>query len=625
MSAPTLHSAVLGTTEVYGIRELNNMANVATFDAGFADASIDPTTIRFVNDANQKLRELRLQNPLQCPFFIPKTEGFSLIADQKYAVDLSTIRYLSAVETEAQVFKYTSAPRFETSAAGLSMLLLKNEGAFANTDFVNVPYTQENRTRILELLTLGLLLIQIQKSIFDEVFKIVNIVSDILSGAAIITIPAGVVATLNLVTSLINLVVLINKFILLITDNIELIMPPIRLHKGINLYQYLLKGCQYMGIGLQMGDTLTSLCKQIVLTPSKSDEVGLKTSAPVSPSDLVLGLLPNQGDGLLRPSDFGYTLGEAIDFVKNRFNCRSAIKDNVYHLRTKKDPFWLQSPSYVIPDVLIEQALNYDNGWYEYNYNDIVCRYLISYAKDETDMHTLTDTNNRMSEVIFDHPIDDRKRTLLKEITEVDIDYALCVRKGKNPFDTVFLSIVNLVNSFKDVLQPIFDANTILGQSLPLLETMSIENWVQEGALLVENNFFGKPKVVLLDENGRIPNGFEKIIGADALWTNWHAFNSMAPGWKNPAFPNQSNQKIIFREVKIPFGITSWQETIVNSQCVVPGYGGGEFIKINWNTGNDHAIVDFFAYTNWAPDLTGELWKIQPENTVTTPTGNPGI
>lgn len=627
MSEPTLHTAIIGTTQVYGIRELNDMQNVATFDAGYADASIDPTTIRFVNDANKLVRELQIANPLEAAIFIPKTSGYGLMVDSKYAIDYRTKRDLSAVECEAQIFRLAGAPNFEKSAQGVSITLLKQKLALVDSDFRNVPYVLESRKRILELAVLSIQILQIQKSIFDEIFKLVNIVSDILSGAAIITIPAGIAAILNLIRTLINLGVLIQKTIQLIVDNRELFFPPIRYHKGINLYQYLEKATQFLGLELQMGNELTDLCKMAVLVPSKNDEVGTKTMIPTNDVDLFLSFLPDIGDGLLRPSDFGYTFGEAIDLVKMTFNARSAIKNGVYHLRAKKDPFWLNAPSYVIPDVLIEQALNQSNGYTEYNYEEIVSRYLISWAKDETDYHTLTDTNNRMAEVIYDHPITDRQRSLLKGITEVNIPYALCVRKKSSNmlFSLVFERLVEIVNSFQDEIQQLYaEFPQLEAVAAPILDQLGLDAWISEGAILVENHFFGTPKFVILNEDGRIPLNFESSIGANALWHNWHSFNSMAPGWKNISNPSESNQKIIFREVKIPFGIEDWNKTIINSNCTVPGYGRGEFLNIKWSNGHDFATADFFAYRTFAPNLTGTLYVIAPNNVPLVPPYNPG-
>lgn len=622
---PTIHSAIIGTTQVNGVRELHNMQTVATFDAGFADAAIDPTTLRFVGDANKKVKDFFAANPLQCPLFTPKTQGFGIIQDQKYAIDFSTMRILSAVECEAQVFRLSGAPNFEKSAAGLSIQLMKDLGLFSATDFVNVPYTEESRKRAMEQTAFALQAIIIQKSIFDEIFKLVNIAGDILSGAAVITIPAAIVAVANLLTTMISLGILVQKLIQLTYDNRELLLPPVRLHKGISWYQYLLKGTQHFGLTLEMGDALTDLLKRLVLLPSKSDAVGLKTTIPTSALDHALNTLSNPGDGLLRPGDFGYSLGESIELVKKTFNAKSAIKDGVYHLRAKKDPFWKQLPSFNIPDVLIEQALGSENGHIEYNYNELVSRYLISFAKDSTDKHTLTDVNNRMAEVIFDHPITDRKRSLLKGITEVDIPYALCVRKSGNDglLAGVFTVIAGLVNSFQDEIQAIYDLHPGLAAvAAPILEKIGIDKWNQDGALLVENHWFSTPKMVLLDEKGRIPKNFTTEIGADALWINWHSWESMAPGWKNPDNLDDTNQKIVFRNVRFPFGITDWEKTIVNSNCIVPGYGKGEFYNIKWTNGGDHATADFFAYKTWAPNLKGALYKI---DTTTLPLGNPNV
>lgn len=618
---PTIHTAIIGGSQVEGVRELHAMTTVATFDAEHADAVIDPTTLHFVDAANDAVRALHAANPLEAPDFIPTTNGYGIVAQEKYAIDFRTLRLLSTVECEASVFRLSSVD-FEKSAAGVSMQLLKDKGILLNSDFRNVPYVTENRKRALELAVLALQLIQIQKTIFDEIFKQVNIAGDILSGAAVVTIPAAIVAIANLIMSWFQIVLLVKKMIQLIKDNRELFMPPVRYHKGINWYTYLLRVTNYLGLSLQVGDELKWILQQLTLLPSKSDEVGIKTILPVNILDINLGTVPNLGDGLLRPSDFGYTGGQLFALTKRTFNCKSAVKDGVYHLRWRGDLFWQQAPNFVIPDVKIEQALGGSNGYTEYNYSDMRNRELISYAKDQTDKHTLTDVNNRMSELIYDHPVSEKRRSLLKGsemLSDIEIPYALCVRKPV--FDGVysgpFSSIVNLINTFQDELAGVndnFPSLQQVGQSI--LEKFGIDNWIQEGALLVENHFFDQPKIVMQGANGRIPSNFTEHISADALYKKWHSFNCMAPGWKDPANPSATNQKIIFRQVEIPFGILDRAKTIVNSNCFVPGFGEGEFLSIAWTNGGDFAVCDFWAYHNWAPQLTAKLYKIAPNNII---------
>lgn len=616
---PTLHTAIIGTSSVYGVRELHSMKNVATFDAGNADAAIDPTTLRFVDDANAAVRALHLLNPLEAPDFILKTEGYGIIAEQKYAIDFRTLRLLSRIECEAEVFRLAGSPGFEKTASGVSMQLLKEKGVLTISDLRQVPYVIEDRKRLVAWATFAAQSIQIQKSIFDEVFKLINIASDIASGAAVVTIPAAVIAVANLVQVFTSLAILIQKQIQLIKDNRELFIPPVRYHYGINFYQYLLKGTNYLGLDLELGDDLKSLLSRITLLPSKSDEVGNKTELPVSSLDFSLNTIPIIGDGLLRPSDFGYTLGEAFELVKILVSAKSAVKDGVYHLRAKKDPFWLNTPTFVLPDVLIGQEMDHNNGSVTYNYEELLSRYLISYEKDETDHFTLTDVNNRMAEVIYDHPVTDKKRSLLRGIEEVNIPYSLCVRKG--PYDgiysNIFNNVVEIVNSFQDQIKVVTDSYPALQQvAAAVLEKLNLEKWIQEGALLVENHWFGKPKIVLQDpETGRIPADFASEIGADALWINWQSWNSFAQGWKNPDKPTDTNQKLIFTNVTIPFGVKDWQKTIVNSQLFVPNYGPGEFTAIRWENGADKAECDFFTYKLWAPNLTAKLYKIDTTNT----------
>ena len=119
----------------------------------------------------------------------------------------------------------------------------------------------------------------------------------------------------------------------------------------------------------------------------------------------------------------------------------------------------------------------------------------------------------------------------------------------------------------------------LLEKAKPDIEKYASLIFIKKGALLVENHFFSTPKIVILEDTPagpRIPENYADEFGADALLTKYHSYNFMAPGWKDPENPEATNQKLIFENVKIPFGLEQWNIVKENSWFNSEQYGPGE-------------------------------------------------
>ena len=616
MADQTTITAELGGEFVEGIRELEGIELLALWDAGDVQASITTSEFRFTNSANKKLRELHTLLPTEGPTLIPSVTDGTLVESNNYFVNFDeNYKIISKVETAATLSKDNGSLSFQRQARGLTMQLLKQDGILTEADWVNVPYIVVNRKRLLEFLTLQISLAQVAKQIYDEIFKLINIVSDIISGAAVITAFATVVAIINLTKSIIHLVLLTIQMVKLLIDLFNVIFPPIRYHKGIGLYNWLNKGVQRLGYELQTGLTFQFLLERIVMLGSKNDEIG-KLAFWVDLTDF-LDISSDEADGLLSPNDIGYTLGQMIDVMKIKYNVKVGVRDGVVHIRPQGDDFWVESTGYEMPSVLIEQALNYDNGTCRFNYEDQVIRTVVRWQRDDSDLHTLTDTNNRVAEVIWSPiTIDNVKRVNLKGQDWNDIPFALCVPKpAKDNLFTKFIDLETLFNSLQNTLEDIYEEFPVLNDvELPDIGKALTNLFVKKNVLMIENHFFSVPKMLMIDpETGRIQEGFEEHIGADALYLNYHSYKAMAPGFKDPENVHDTYQQKIFENVRIPFGIKDWDQTIENSWFNSSDFGPGQFRKILWKPGEDFAMVDFHIFERWNSNLKGTLYKLGPQ------------
>ena len=274
MPEKTMQSAILGGDEVYGIRQLDETSVEVTFD-NENRATIDTLTFRFAGEANERLLELVDENKNEGPELVPLvTDGVISYAEKYWVVLDESFRHISDVETECTLRQDNGVLTFLEQGKGLIIELLKQEGLWTEADAVDIPYIVENRKRLLEFLTMQITLLQLSKAIYDEVFKLVNIVSDIASGLWVTTVAAGITALVNLTQTIINLVLLTIQLVKLMLDMQKALFPPTRYHKGMNLWNWLVKGANRLGHDIEFGDEFAETLKKVNLCPSKNDEVG---------------------------------------------------------------------------------------------------------------------------------------------------------------------------------------------------------------------------------------------------------------------------------------------------------------------------------------------------------------
>jgi hypothetical protein len=578
--------------------------------------SISLDSINFVDTDRsknaQKVTQLWRNLPTEgAPFSITVTglneNNQQITLDFPFYFDYTKLKFLSDVELEVGLLKESSLQSFEDRAAAITQRLLYFKQILNQVDYENVPYVVENRKTLLEQISLVYQAFNIAKTIADEVHKILNLASDIP------TLLGSIPAIANLGITITALIALTDQLFDQLVAVQEAFFPLIKYHKGIKPKTFIEKAViDYMGYdGVQFG-TLDNIMNRLVWLGHKDSEKGLPAALPLSST------FP--GAGLLKPSDTGYFLVDCKDVIKTAFRCREAIIDNIYHLRPENDPFWVLNSNYVLPSVLVEQALTVSNGTKRPNYEEATSSTIIQYATDDSDLWTLEDlkdeqdpaTTGKIISVTTVEPINvvDRRRILLRGGKSINIPFALAVRKS--PFDdlaSLFLGNVDGFNTVKDIIADRFNefSANLSGSSIPAIAQFGQAFQNREGALKIENEFFSVPKMMLLETNSSgfptIPLNFADEIGAQALYNNYHTWDSFIQGNRNPNEPSQTAGKSIFEGVRMPFGIADVEKVQQNSYFTTSNGEVGKFTKIEWNVRGDFAIVDFWIYDDWLNNI----------------------
>lgn len=519
--------------------------------------------------------------------------------DFPFYLDYTKMRFLSDVQTLTGLISDSSIQSLNFRSQGITQRLLESKGILHPTIYQNVPYIVENRKTLLEKIQLLSQAFAMLKSGVDEVFKIIAIATDTS------TLIGSPLAAVNLITTIASLIAQVSALVSLMQQIQESFFPPILYHRGIKPSTFITLGAQYMGYsGVEFG-TLSDIMERETWLGSKNNEKGIEDNVvtPIS--------------GILNPSNLGYNLFDAKELIKKKYRCREAIIDNVYHLRPEKDPFWVNNSTYIMPSVLVEQAFT-NNGTIRPNYEDVNSSTIIEYSTDDSDLHTLDDLVDSLDETstgkiisvttVTPLVVDDERKVLLQGSKNINIPYALCVRK--NVLDDLLDIFIGTAAALDTLKQIVIDSINGLVDTLaiaaPELADFLISFGNRSGALKVENHFFSVPKVVYLEDflgQPRIPENFADVIGADALYRDFHSYDSFIEGKRNPADITETAAKLIHEQVRIPFGLNDFANVLNNAYFSTENGVKGKFTKVDWNVRGDFAIVDYWIYNNWMTNI----------------------
>lgn len=581
----------------YTPRDWRSLEILATFQNETEDgvisesvqANITTTEVSFVN-TNEAQPKSDIDDWMDylptegMPLEVSIQSGTSSYSAFKGYLDFRTLQYLSDVEVKCSIKHDNGLASLDQRLRGITMELLEQKGALVVSDYSQIPYIIENRKTLLEKIALAAQVYVIFKTGVDEVHKIINIASDIPT-------LGSVLAFVNLATSIANLILLIAKLVDLLQQIQDSFLPPVRYHKGISLFKAIQKSVQYCGYSLDCG-IFESILQKTHLCPSKNDEIGL--TDPISPAS-----------GKLNPGDFGFVTSDLFTLTNKLYFTKVAIVGTTVVLRPFNDSYWVQSASYTMPSTKIEQAF-VKNGIKSINYNELKSSRIIEYVPDDSDLWTLTNTNDRISvNTVTPITVNVQNRVLLTDSERITIPYSLCVRK-----DTVddildsFLGAGDELKFIKDLIETYFNqVSDVLGQAFPVLDTFTESLDGRTGCMKVENHFFSVPKIVYLESDNRIPENFYTIIGAKALNQNYHSYKSFVPGVRNPSNPADTNAKDVYTDVTIPMGINDFNTLISNSYFNVSSGGIGKFTSIKWTPDKDKALVSFYIQNQWISNI----------------------
>lgn len=565
------------------------------------------------------LRQLWEQDPVQGRTFDINISKGSLNYDFNFFTDYTKLSFLSDVETQVGLKKNGGLNTFFDKARGTTQQLLKSKGLLDNSVpsrrcFDAIPVIVSNRKTTLERAQLTLNLVLLSKTIYDELFKIGNIISDLTA------IGTGIPAAIgNLTATIINLSALVSQWIRALIELREALFPPIRYISGVNAFELIDIFARYCGLSGAIFGTIDGRVRKCVISGSKTDDQIFNN--PLNTSYL--------NDGIFNPQDFGYNMFDFMSIIKNIFNCRIAIINNTLQFRTLTDPFWLNSPAYQMPDVIIEQAF-VQNGLVSPNYDEINGNVIFEYTEDNSDLFTLSNANVQTENVNQVLGPNDKGRTFAVRYLEVinetnplfyqinrgikiNPGVAICTRKDEltRPEEIYEDLLERLREGYERIFgkyegeQQVLE-NNIIDAIIPGLSSIFLGPRLGSG--IIENPFFNTPKIFYLEGTEglqRIPSNFFDRIGAKACLEDFYETEAVSPN--TTGTPYGRKPRFNFTNVEIPFGFEDFL-TILNAGFFQTESGElGKFTRLEWDVMKDSANVDFWIQRDWMSNVNENI------------------
>lgn len=556
------------------VRELHDIELLATFENGNAQANISITEFEFVNDFAKDIRNW-IDNGLTSGLGI--FEGIPLsvtingaspnyLAFDGYLDMTDDFEIVNPTLVKGKIKKDSGLQNLDDLASGLTFQFLYESNFITLRDMEYVPYVIEKEFDPIAFLLLAFTIYSLSVQIIDLIKGIAQAIS------------TGITAPVQFALEVIYALALVGYLTILIIDFVRMIVEPVRFTRGIRLKTLLEKGSSYLGYGYN--STISEIFdNRIMLIPSKNS-VDQNENATKQRAGIVIF---QTGLGIPNARDFGYTFGEILQLVNKTFNAKLGIKNGVIEHHSLNSSWWVQQSTYQMPDILQESQ--------KYNTDELSSNFLISFTPDSQDINVLENYEGTSYEVITTPiNISNQKNVLLKGLEEIDIPYALGVRKTKQNFIEEILD--DLIGISGDLVNQVNSVTPANQTQLPNIAG-------RIGSVKFETSFLNVPKMLYLNNANQLDINYNDLWSAKVLWNKYYVKNSFVGfGFTN------TNQWRIYEGVKVPFGFSDFLKLIDNSYFYDVNGDVGQVIKIQWSVSKDFAIMDYKINKIYTKNLT---------------------
>lgn len=545
----------------------------AVFGAENVQPAITPLTFTFVNQGAEQIRNIVKDGKI----FQGVDFSIEVIGD---AGDITVLNgYLDLTEGYQEIspamVKVTAKFKESTTsiaekADGVSIQLLKDEGALKDSDLIPVDYVVERPVNVVETVIASVAIYLMIKELSETIEKLaedVNTVLGITASSATGIAGSIVYQIAMLIVRAAYAAIMLKAIVTMVNDLLKKFISPVRQIYSFSLATILRIGFAYLGYGFE--SPLDDL-ENFVYVP-------VITSKSVLSEDII-------EKGIPRAGTFGYFFGEQVLLARTYFNAKIAVVNNVVQFRTEKDPYWLKTSTLTTPDVLLE-----DKVPKTFNTDEMVKSRIPKFEIDDSDQWTLDNSKGLNYSVVTQHTNEvDRKTDGLVGFEYINFNVALGhVKENLNALEITL-----------QILAKTADAVTsIFGSSQNFSDL--IERRI--GMLKISNESTSIPKLIYY-KGGVIPTNHRDLLSAKHSWENFNNYKSFVDNDFN-------RQRAVYSGVQFGFGLSDFLKLLVNSYFHLDSGKTGKFTNLKWDYISDQVIADFWiqeVYTTKLKELKTE-------------------
>jgi len=554
----------------------------ADFQEDLIEPQITIEQFTFVGQFSQEIKNWIAQGRMfeGIPFKLDTYNSSSnFIAFDGYVNCANNVEVFEDTTVKANIQLANNIQSVKDRMSGITMSYLRSKNVFTDSDYTDVKYVVEKSNNYLEIAINSIIIYSLYVQLETQIRDIADNVGKVADGNTPIVVAGtgvstganigGIVyAALSLVLQTIYTVAVLTALINLALQTFEALVPIPRTHKTLNFRTALTKIANYLGYNFV---SPIELLDKLVYLPSnyQADEFSLTTGLITIPRGTKFGT-PNE-------QDFGFTALEFFELCEKMFYAQIKVVGDTLEFRTLKDPFWEQSATYQMPDVLRDSK--------RYNTDELVFSKLLRFDTDEiADEWTINNFKGTNYEIITDDPTipNPRAKYITKHET-VRFPVALGSRKDSlNGFEKVLEGFANLV----DGVVNFFGGNINLSGKISS----------KIGMLKVGTNNHTKAKVLYVN-GSKLPSNHRELFCAKRLYDLYLNEASFV-------LNNFRNQKALYTLNDFPFGFEDFLKTIENSNFIDSNNDLAKFRNNSWLVDGDRATATIEQREIYAPNLT---------------------
>lgn len=483
--------------------------------------------------------------------------------------------------------------------------LYRVSGEITASDFKAVPYSLNSvpdyPQTIMSLLSVYVIAQQIQDSI-----------EGLIELAAEMANPLEATAILRAVFRIAYLIILIATLLKLIKDTIQLVIQPVKYHKGMFLLDQLQKGAQHLGYTfrcpiLETGTTEGVPNSKLFILPQKET---VRTNIQ---DERLLGFTtPSNDQNGFYKGTIGDLFRAAKKLIKGKFVPLPGL--NGPELWLVREDENASIPTFVLP--------NMRRDFREDNMDEFHANYTLGFLTDTTDLNTLQQYQGTVFTMFASNAIPGPGPDLTRGIQDVTIPFALAKRKEDltapekiikelldvlDPIFNVLISGVNAVidayNTIVGVINKIVNALDTIGidlnfqiPSIPTIPPVQLGSIIENriGMLMLHIDNTAVPKIFFMDEG--IAPKFNKVhqnnrtaLSAKSFYKGYHFIQSFNPSPTKPNGNQWGKEPENFKNV--PFSVDNYLQVRLNNKCFSYDGQEAEIDFFEWDPEGQHADI----------------------------------